>query len=119
MTQHLEALPLSPGLGAEIRGVDLRDRLSDETVATMRKTLLDYELLIFRNQAISSEQQVAFGRQFGEPTIHPFSPNLAELPELIILDNHKDNPPRLSDQWHSDETFRADPPMGTILKSVI
>jgi len=56
---------------------------------------------------------------FGDLSIHPFSPNLADMPELIVLDNHQGNPPRLTDQWHSDETFRETPPMATILRSTI
>lgn len=56
---------------------------------------------------------------FGDLSINPFSPNLADMQELIVLDNHQGNPPWLTDQWHSDETFRETPPMATILRSTI
>ena len=56
---------------------------------------------------------------FGELTIHPFSPNMDEHREVIVLDNHNANPPALTDQWHSDETFRLEPPTGTILRAEI
>lgn len=106
-------------LGAEISGVDLSGALSDTQFAVIEHALAEHEVLIFRDQEISSADQLAFGRHFGEPSIHPFSPNLAEMPELIVLDNHRDNPPALTDIWHTDESFRATPPKATILRSTI
>ena len=63
-------------------------------------------------------QHVAFGRLFGELTVHPFVPHLEAHPEVIVLDNHKDNPVFSTDVWHSDETFRLTPPMGSILRCI-
>ncbi|MEE3094383.1 MAG: TauD/TfdA family dioxygenase [Pseudomonadota bacterium] len=56
---------------------------------------------------------------FGDLSINPFTPNPADMPELIALDNHQGNPPRLTDQWHGDEMFREIRPMATILRSTI
>ena len=55
------------------------------------------------------------GARFGELTVHPFSPNADDAPALIKLDNHEGNPPALTDVWHSDESFREEPPMATAL----
>ena len=71
------------------------------------------------SQNIEARDQITFGRMFGDLSINPFSQNLADMPELIVLDNHQGNPPRLTDQWHSDEMFREIPPMATILRSTI
>jgi taurine dioxygenase len=119
MERQLRITPISPNIGAEISGVDLRQPVSSPDYEAIHRALMEYEVLVFRKQHLTSEQQVAFGKQFGALTVHPFSPNRSDLPELIVLDNHKDNPPRLSDVWHSDETFRQEPPMGTILRAVI
>lgn len=119
MGKQIQITPISPNIGAEITGVDLSQPVSTLDHQAIHRALMEYEVLVFRKQRITSEQQVAFGRQFGELTVHPFSPNRADLPELIVLDNHEGNPPRLSDVWHSDETFRQEPPMGTILRAVI
>ena len=51
--------------------------------------------------------------------MHPFSTNAAGAPELIVYDNKEGNPPPPTDIWHSDETFRECPPMGTALCSKI
>jgi len=72
---------------------------------------------VLRDQDITLEQQMAFARRFGELSIHPFSPNLDDQREVIVLDYSADNPPALTDQWHADETFREAPPAATILRS--
>ena len=115
----VEVLRLGRSLAAEVRQVDLSELPTAAQLQGLHDALLEHEVLIFRDQAITSDQQMAFGRMFGELTVHPFSPNLADRPELIVLDNHQDNPPRLTDVWHSDETFRDEPPMGTMLRAII
>lgn len=121
-------IPASPGfeivrlggnIGAEIRGLDLSRPLPADQVQALIATYVRYEVLVFRNQDITLEQQMAFGRYFGELSIHPFSPNLDDKREVIVLDYSADNPPALTDQWHSDETFRMAPPMGTILRAKV
>ncbi len=102
-------------IGAEISDIDLTNKLDDATVQAVGAALAEHGLLIFRDQDISSDNLVDFGRCFGELTVHPFSPNRESAPHLIIFDNNKDNPPFGTDIWHSDETFRQAPPMGTML----
>jgi len=103
-------------LGAEITGVDLREKLSDPQFAAVETALVENELIIFRNQDISSQRLLDFGRRFGELTVHPFAPNEGKnAPELIKFRNDETTPPFGTDVWHSDETFRAEPPMATIL----
>jgi taurine dioxygenase len=102
-------------LGAEISGVDLRQPLSIEELSAIEGALVENELIIFRNQEISSQQLIDFGRRFGELTVHPFAPGDAVAPQLIKFRNDETNPPFATDVWHSDETFRAAPPMATVL----
>ena len=103
-------------LGAEISGVDLRRRLPDAQFEAINEALVEHELIIFRNQDISSENLMDFGRRFGELTVHPFAPNAGhDAPQLIKFRNDENTPPFGTDVWHSDETFRAEPPMATIL----
>jgi len=103
-------------LGAEISGVDLRRPLSDEQFKAIETALVENELIIFRDQDITSQNLMDFGRRFGELTVHPFAPNEGKnAPELIKFRNDETTPPYGTDVWHSDETFRAEPPMATIL----
>jgi taurine dioxygenase len=102
-------------LGAEINGVDLRQPISDEVRDVIEDALVENELVIFRNQNISSENLMEFGRRFGELSVHPFAPNDENVPVLIKFRNDETNPPFRTDVWHSDETFRAEPPKATLL----
>lgn len=115
----ISVVRLGRNLAAEIRDIDLSQPLDDTLFAAVHHALLENEVLIFRDQDITPAELMAFGRLFGELSIHPISPNMADTPELIVLDNHRDNPPSLTDIWHSDETFRETPPLGTILRATI
>src|SRR3990170_3688376 len=72
---------LGGNLGAEVSGVDLTRPLSDKTFAALYDAFVRYEVLVFRDQDVTLEQQMAFGRRFGELSIHPFSPNLDDKRE--------------------------------------
>ena len=115
----LEVVRLGGNIGAEIRGLDLRKPLSQEEFAALHTAFVAHEVLVLREQDITLEEQMAFGRRFGELSIHPFGPNLDDKREVIVLDYSADNPPALTDQWHSDETFRIAPPAATILRSKV
>jgi len=101
--------------GAEVTGIDLSHPLDAPTVAALAAAHAEHGVLVFPDQDLTSEQLMAFGRRFGELTVHPFSTNDAATPELIVFDNKEGNPPPPTDVWHSDEMFRECPPMGTIL----
>ena len=76
---------------AEIRGLDLRLPLSAETFRAFETVLIEYKIIYMRDQPITTAQHVALGRRFGELEVHPFRPE-GEFPEIMVLDNHKDNP---------------------------
>jgi len=106
-------------LGAEIEGVDLTHPLDEITFRIVEDALVEHEVITLQNQSISSEQLMDFAKNFGELSVHPFSPNSDKIPELIIFDNDAGNPPFGTDCWHSDETFRLEPPMATMLHGLI
>ncbi len=102
-------------LGAELSGIKLANELAPASVTAIEALLAEHELLIFRDQDLSSVDLLRFGRQFGELTVHPFAPAQGETPELIKFRNDATSAPFGTDCWHSDETFRAEPPMATAL----
>ena len=111
--------PLTASIGAEITGVDLAD-LSDETVEELRKAWLDHKVLVLRDQHITQEQHIAFGRQFGDLEINPFTQNEEGRPEIVVLEAGGDTRKTfVAAGWHSDVTWRAEPSMGSILRGVI
>ena len=89
-------------LGAEVKEVDLTKSIDTNTFRNINEAFVEHEVLVFRKQKMSSKDLLKFGRLFGPLSIHPFSPNSETIPELIIFDNNKDNPPFGTDVWHSD-----------------
>ena len=111
--------PMGTFLGAEITGIDLTKPLDSEIVAAIAQAHVEHGVVVLPNQKISPEDLMRFGRYFGELSVHPFSTSSDAAPELIVYDNKEGNPPVDTDIWHSDETFRECPAMGTMLCSKI
>ena len=112
----LDVRPLTTALGAEIHGVDCAAPLDDETIASIRKVWLERLVVFFPNQHLDADQQIAFAARFGEVTEgHPVEPLIAERPELQPIDSVKDR----TNFWHTDVTFMAEPPMASMLYSVV
>ena len=106
---------LSPELGAEISGIDLSKDFSEEIQNKIYDDLIQYKVLFFREQTITPQFHVEFAKSFGsieEP--HPVYPHVDGFPEIVLLENDKDNPPD-TDEWHTDVTFKNDPPFASVL----
>lgn len=112
--------PLTPRIGAEIEGVDLREDLTEGTIAEIRQALLVYKVIFFRGQEITEEQHIAFARRFGELEVHPMSEGKDQpFPEIFHLKTRPDGSTSGADMWHSDVTWRAEPSLGSILRGRI
>ena len=110
MKTHL----ISGYIGAELSGVCISD-LDEDEIAEIKEAWLDHKVLVFRNQNITREQHIAFGRIFGDLEIHPFAPNADGYPEIVkIISNDKVQ--YAASNWHSDVTWRQEPSMGSILR---
>jgi taurine dioxygenase len=113
----IEIRPVTAVIGGEVRGVDLREELSDVDVKVLRQGLLDHLVLFFRDQHISDDEQLAFALRFGPMHVSPLQTVHQDAPEIVVLDQvHPQG--EGADEWHSDNTFLADPPMGSILRAV-
>jgi taurine dioxygenase len=109
---------LGAKLGAQILGLDLKQAMDPETFKAFEAALIEHKVLVVRDQHLTTEQHVMMSRLFGELEVHPMRPQ-GELPEILVLDNHKDNPVLSTDVWHSDTTFRRNPTKYTILRCQI
>ena len=113
----IEVRQMSATIGAMISGVDLGAELSDATVAVLRQALLDWKVIFFRDQDITTEQHLAFGRRFGELEVHPFAPGKPGYPEVLAISHDADGP-GYENLWHSDVTWRLQPSLGSVLRNV-
>ena len=83
----LDIRPLSGNIGAEIRGVDLKQPLDAETYAEIRATWLKYKVVFFPGQHLTPDAHRAFTAQFGELTpAHPVIPGIEGYPEVFEID---------------------------------
>ncbi|RYF93067.1 MAG: taurine dioxygenase [Caulobacteraceae bacterium] len=110
----LEIEPLSPAIGAVLRGVNLAEEASDDLIGDIRAALLRHQVIFFEGQDFSPTQQRDFAARFGDLHIHPLYDRDEGHPEIMVIDNHVDNPTD-NNFWHTDVTFIDTPPMGSIL----
>ena len=108
---------LGATIGGIVSGVDLTRPLSFELVAELRRCLLDFKVLFFRNQPFTPEQHVAFARQFGDLEIHPFIPSNTGQPELVRFEKEA-QVGGFENVWHSDVPWRAVPSAAAVLHAI-
>ena len=116
--QPFEVEQIGVTIGAGIHGIDLTRPLDGATFARLEAALIGHKVIYARDQDLTPEQHVALGKRFGELEVHPFH-RFGEAPQLMVLDNHKDNPVLSTDVWHSDTTFRECPTKYSILRACI
>jgi len=118
----MQAVALSPLIGAAISGVDL-ETLGDEGFSRVNELFLQHQLLVFESQSLSPEGQLRFSRRLGPMDIHVLKQyNHPEYPEIFVLSNEVKNgiPAGIADggsYWHSDFAFRECPAKATILNA--
>ena len=128
---RLTVRPLHPALGAEVRGIDMRQPLDDAT----RQELLDawtrHLVLVFPGQPVTDEEHVAFTRFLGEPEIfHQAIIKSTRVREIFRVSNVNDEgllmPPTdptvrqlsLAQYWHTDSSYLPIPCVGALLHGV-
>ena len=119
----LELEPLTPNLGARVRGVHLAPRVSTELFRDIYAAFLRYQVLLFPPQELPPAAQVAFGRQFGELQIHVMNQYHADgHPELYRLSNLDENgqpngkhPDKGTLAWHTDGSWSRVSGQATII----
>lgn len=114
---HVTVTPVQPLIGAEIAGIDVANA-SKEECDLIRKAVLKYKVVFFRDQVMTRAQHVAFGKNFGALEVHPLSAH-PEYPEMLVLKSVGELKEGMeapaADFWHSDTTFRETPSAASIL----
>ena len=105
-------------LGAELHGVDLTQKLTNEILNEIRSLLVEHQVIFFRNKAIRPEQHKILAEAFGPLQTHPAYETVKDFPEITILESTPEKPSKI-EAWHADMTFRAHPPLGAVLRSKI
>jgi taurine dioxygenase len=124
-----DVVPLSPAIGAEIRGADLSKPLSEPAFKAVFDAWMRHSVLLFRGQKLSDEQLVEFSRRFG--TLDAAPPNeasnkyndahVAGMPEITVISNVVQNGAPIGalgadeSAWHTDMSYMPKPPSASIL----
>ena len=123
-TMTLGVKPLAPKVGAEITGLDLSRPLDDGTFQAIYAAWLKHQVLVFRRQNLSEDQQIAFGQRFGELQSVRSAPGLYSNPYVLMItnvvgpDGNKGALPDGEMQFHSDQCYYELPGKATLLYSL-
>ncbi len=116
MADAFDLEPLTPRLGAEITGIDLR-RLDATAFAALYRAWLEHKVVFIRAQRLTLDELLDFSRRFGELMRLPYIEPLADHPEIIRVLKQADEVDMgvFGGEWHSDFSFLAAPPKASIL----
>jgi len=118
MSETLKIRRTAGALGAEIEGVDISRELSDRVIAAIRAALNAHQVIFFRDQQLTPDQQVRFGARFGPLNIHPYVAGMTDHPELMEIIKEPQDKLNFGGGWHSDMSFLERPAIGSILYAV-
>lgn len=105
------------GVGAYVRDVDLT-HLDDTTATELRHAWLAHQVLFFRDQAMTLDQQKDFGRRFGDLFVHPTIPGPEGHPEILVIHADEKSKVVAGQGFHSDVSCFDEPPSASILRLV-
>jgi hypothetical protein len=127
----MDIVPLGPGFAAELRGVTLADMANDDAAyRAVRAAFEAHSVLVFRNQEVTDESQIAFSRRFGPLEITPAATQGAGT-HLVILstigpdgkvvpgDSRVALRNKANQLWHADSTFKSVPALASVLSARI
>ncbi|HEV2547977.1 MAG TPA: TauD/TfdA family dioxygenase [Stellaceae bacterium] len=125
--------PLHPHIGAEVTGVDLRQDLAPEDFAAIEAAFNRHAVLVFPNQPLSDEQQIAFSRRFGPLETNPAYAgerkkriphrevadisNLDTEGKVMSADDERLLFSRGNQLWHTDSSFKLVPARCSLLSA--
>lgn len=131
--RRLTITPIHPYVGARVKGVDLAQPLDEAMFQAIFEAFQEYSVLVFHDQWLTDEQQMAFSKRFGplETTIKATGRENRLHPNLVDLSNlDPEQESKLLDWtdrrmvyqsgnqlWHSDSSFKPVPAMASLLSA--
>jgi alpha-ketoglutarate-dependent 2,4-dichlorophenoxyacetate dioxygenase len=123
----MELVPLGPGFGVEVRGVSLLDVATDaEAYQAVRAAFEAHSLLVFRDQKIADDVQVAYSRAFGpleltkaaslgQNTFYSKLTNRGPEGKIVPPDDRQVLVAKANALWHTDSSFKKTPALASVL----
>jgi len=120
----IEIVPSGGGVGAEIRGLDVR-QLDEPTFRRVHRAWIDHQVLLLRGQHLADADLIAFSRRFGDLDVAPNQETgqrfVEGYPEIYVVSNVVENGRAIGSLgsgeavWHTDMSYQADPPKASML----
>ena len=111
----MQVRKIAGALGAEISGVDLSHGITPALAADIRKVFLEHQVIFLRGQDLSPQQFLDFATAMGKPVEYPFVKGIEGFPHIIEVRKLEHETSNFGGIWHSDTTYLAQPPMGSML----
>jgi alpha-ketoglutarate-dependent 2,4-dichlorophenoxyacetate dioxygenase len=127
----METIPLGPGFGAELRGISLADVAAEEAVYTaVRAAFEQHSVLLFRDQEVTDDIQLAFSRRFGPPEVTKVGSDgtgthfvilttIGADGKVVPADHRMAMRSKANQLWHTDSSFKRVPALTSILSARI
>src|SRR6266550_3107856 len=126
-TAAIDVIPTGAALGAEVRAGDLR-ALDDAAFKRVLRAWHDHCVVLFRGQALSDGDLIAFSRRFGDLDWAPIQETgrrfVEGMPEIYIVSNVKVKGEPIGSLgdgeavWHTDMSYLDMPPKASMLYSL-
>ncbi|MFL2667960.1 MAG: TauD/TfdA dioxygenase family protein [Alphaproteobacteria bacterium] len=112
---NIEVQPVSNSVGAQIRGVDLAEPLTEFAYRKIRKALCEWGVLFFCEQNLTPDQHLTFGKRFGGLHVSKTIGKVPGHPLVAEVRKEPNQKRNIGGNWHTDHSFAENPPLGSIL----
>jgi len=115
MTKNFSISPLTGNIGAEVGNIDI-GKFATADVPQLKDALNKYQVLFFRDQHITPQQQAAFAAHFGQLTESLVDAGGSPAPHVLRIETSDGRDG--NDVWHTDHSFSKRPPKMGMLRAV-
>jgi taurine dioxygenase len=116
--QTMEVRPIAGALGAEVYGVNLKDRYDSAMWPELRQAFLEYRVIAIRGQDLTLEDMMRVGGKFGEPCYYPFAKGIEGFSFITEVVKEPEDKDVFGSDWHTDTMYLDKPPRATLLYAV-
>lgn len=114
LLERTQRLDLNRHVGTVLEGVDLLE-LDDDGVTDLLQLVAERGVVAVRNQPMTLEQHIEFGRRLGPLHVHPAYAD-KEHPEALRIHTDENSRFTAGESWHSDVSCELEPPAVSILR---
>ena len=115
----LDIQPTGEACGATVTGVDLSAPLTIDAIDAIRAAWIEHQVIVFPEQKLSDEDLVRITNDLGSVGDDPYFVSIHENTPVVALTRRADEKaPVFAEVWHTDWSFKKEPPIGTCLYSL-